>query len=86
MMKKAILGMAAAATLTACQESGKPVMNKTANDTVGVVTEVMMSRRSIRAYKDSVIDRTTHVSLTVTRCHVTCLTSLSRRNGAHTSS
>ena len=51
--------MAAAATLTACQESGKPVMNTTANDTVGVVTEVMMSRRSIRAYKDSVIDKTT---------------------------
>ena len=56
-MKKILLGMAVALTLTACNENKQQVT--TATDTAKTVTDVMMSRRSIRAYKDSVINRET---------------------------
>lgn len=56
-MKKILLGMAVALTLTACDENKQQVT--TATDTAKTVTDVMMSRRSIRAYKDSVINRET---------------------------
>ena len=58
MMKKTLWGLAAALMLTACndnkmQQTGKDI------DSAKVMTELMMSRRSIRAYKDSVISRET---------------------------
>lgn len=57
-MKKNLLGLAAVLMMTACYE-GK-VQKTTADvDTASIVTDVMMSRRSIRAYKDSVISRET---------------------------
>lgn len=57
-MKKVILGMVAAMMLAACNEN-KTQESVTAVDSASVVTDVMMSRRSIRAYKDSVISRET---------------------------
>ena len=57
-MKKVILGMAAAIMLAACNEN-KTQVSVTAVDSASVVADVMMSRRSIRAYKDSVISRET---------------------------
>lgn len=55
-MKKILSGMAAALMLTACCEN-QPTASAPAIDTASVVKEVMMSRRSIRAYKDSAISR-----------------------------
>ncbi|MGN0282909.1 MAG: nitroreductase family protein [Prevotella sp.] len=57
-MRKVFLGLAAALMLTACNE-GKEQKSTTDVDTASVVTDLMMSRRSIRAYKDSVISRET---------------------------
>ena len=57
-MKKIIMGMAAAMMLIACNEN-KTQQTVEAVDSASVVTEVMMSRRSIRAYKDSTISRET---------------------------
>ena len=57
-MKKIFLGLAAALMLTACNESRQPEAT-TSVDSASVVTDLMMSRRSIRAYKDSVISRDT---------------------------
>ena len=55
-MKKLLLGIAAALSMTACNENKQ--LQQTADiDTVSVVNDLMMSRRSIRAYKDSVISR-----------------------------
>lgn len=55
-MRKIILSLATAFLLTACTEN--EVQKSTADvDTASVVTSLMMSRRSIRAYKDSVISR-----------------------------
>lgn len=57
-MKKLLLGIAAALSMTACNENKQ--QQQTADiDTVSVVNDLMMSRRSIRAYKDSVISRET---------------------------
>lgn len=57
-MKKLLLGIAAALSMTACNENKK--QQQTADiDTASVVNDLMMSRRSIRAYKDSVISRET---------------------------
>ena len=58
-MKKTLLGIAATLfLLPACNENKQ--QEATANvDTATVVTDLMMSRRSIRAYKDSVISRET---------------------------
>lgn len=57
-MKKLLLGIAAALSLTACNENKQ--QQQTADiDTASVVNDLMMSRRSIRAYKDSVISRET---------------------------
>lgn len=58
MMKKTLWGLAAALMLTACNDNK---MQKTGTDidSAKVMTELMMSRRSIRAYKDSVISRET---------------------------
>ena len=53
-MKKFFLGLAAALMLTACNENRQPEA-MTSVDSANVVTDLMMSRRSIRAYKDSVI-------------------------------
>ena len=53
-MKKIFLGLAAALMLTACNENRQPEAT-TSVDSASVVTDLMMSRRSIRAYKDSVI-------------------------------
>lgn len=50
--------MAAALFLSACNAEKQPDGVEKA-DTASVVTELMMSRRSIRAYKDSVISRET---------------------------
>ena len=58
MMSKTVLGIAAALILTACHESKQQETTQTVNK-ASVVTELMMSRRSIRAYKDSVISRET---------------------------
>ena len=44
--------------LTACNENRQPEAT-TSVDSASVVTDLMMSRRSIRAYKDSVISRDT---------------------------
>ena len=57
-MKKILLGIAAALVLAACSEN-KQQETTEAVDTASVVTDLMMSRRSIRAYKDSVISRET---------------------------
>ena len=57
-MKKILLGIAAALVLAACSEN-KQQKTTEAVDTASVVTDLMMSRRSIRAYKDSVISRET---------------------------
>lgn len=57
-MKKLLLGIAAALSMTAC--NGIKQQQQTADiDTASVVNDLMMSRRSIRAYKDSVISRET---------------------------
>lgn len=57
-MKKLLLGIAAALSMTACNENKQ--QQQTADiDTTSVVNDLMMSRRSIRAYKDSVISRET---------------------------
>ena len=56
-MKKFFLGLAAL-MLTACNENRQPEA-MTSVDSASVVTDLMMSRRSIRAYKDSVISRDT---------------------------
>ena len=52
------MGMAAALMLTACNENKQQVTTE-AVDSANVVTDLIMSRRSIRAYKDSVISRET---------------------------
>lgn len=57
-MRKLLLGMAAALLLTACNENREQRVAAT-TDTASVVTDLMMSRRSIRAYKDSTISRET---------------------------
>lgn len=57
-MKKILLGIAAALVLAACSENKQQETTEAA-DTASVVTDLMMSRRSIRAYKDSVISRET---------------------------
>lgn len=57
-MKKILLGLAAVLMMTACYE-GKEQKTTADVDTTSIVTDVMMSRRSIRAYKDSVISRET---------------------------
>lgn len=57
-MKKILLGIAAALVLAACSENKQQVTTE-AVDTASVVTDLMMSRRSIRTYKDSVISRET---------------------------
>ena len=57
-MKKLLLVIAAALSMTACNENKQ--QQQTADiDTASVVNDLMMSRRSIRAYKDSVISRET---------------------------
>lgn len=57
-MKILLLGIAAALSMTACNENKQ--QQQTADiDTASVVNDLMMSRRSIRAYKDSVISRET---------------------------
>lgn len=59
-MKKTFWGMAAALMLAACDTHGaKEMMAAAATDSASVVTNLMMSRRSIRAYKDSTISRET---------------------------
>ena len=58
MMKKTLWGLAAALMLTACNDN-KMQQTGTDIDSAKVMTELMMSRRSIRAYKDSVISRET---------------------------
>lgn len=55
-MKKLLLCIAAALSMTACNEN-KQVQQTADIDTASVVNDLMMSRRSIRAYKDSVISR-----------------------------
>lgn len=56
--EKLLLGIAAALSMTACNENKQ--QQQTADiDTASVVNDLMMSRRSIRAYKDSVISRET---------------------------
>ena len=57
-MRKLLLGMAAALLLTACNEN-REKREAATTDTARVVTDLMMSRRSIRAYKDSTISRET---------------------------
>lgn len=57
-MRKLLLGMTAALLLTACNENREQRVAAT-TDTASVVTDLMMSRRSIRAYKDSTISRET---------------------------
>lgn len=55
-MKKLLLGIAAALSMTACNENKQ--QQQTADiDTASVVNDLMISRRSIRAYKDLVISR-----------------------------
>ena len=58
MMKKTLWGLAAALMLTACNDN-KMQQTGTDIDSAKVMTELMMSRRSIRTYKDSVISRET---------------------------
>lgn len=57
-MRKLLLGMAAALMLIACNENREQRVAAT-TDTASVVTDLMMSRRSIRTYKDSTISRET---------------------------
>ena len=57
-MKKITLGIITAMMMTACCEN-QPQETTSAIDSAKVVTDVMMSRRSIRAYKDSVISKET---------------------------
>ena len=57
-MKKLLLGIAAALSMTACNEN-KQQQQMADIDTASVGNDLMMSRRSIRAYKDSVISRVT---------------------------
>lgn len=57
-MKKLLAILAAAMTLAACNES-KQQESVGCVDAESAVTEVMMSRRSIRNYKDSLISRET---------------------------
>lgn len=58
-MKKILLGLALTALmLTSCNGSCKKEQT-TATDTTKIVTDLMMSRRSIRAYKDKAISRET---------------------------
>lgn len=57
-MKKTLWGLAAALMLTACNDN-KMQQTGTDIDSAKVMTELMMSRRSIRTYKDSVISRET---------------------------
>ena len=57
-MRKIILGIAATLMLTACNET-KQQETIAKVDSTSVVTDLMMSRRSIRAYKDSVVSRET---------------------------
>lgn len=57
-MKKLLLGIAAALSMIACNEN-KQQQQIADIDTASVVNDLMMSRRSIRAYKDSVISRET---------------------------
>ena len=57
-MRKLLLGIAAALLLTACNEN-REQREAATTDTARVVTDLMMSRRSIRAYKDSTISRET---------------------------
>lgn len=57
-MNKTLWGLAAALMLTACNDN-KMQQTGTDIDSAKVMTELMMSRRSIRAYKDSVISRET---------------------------
>ena len=57
-MKKLLLCIAAALLLTACNEN-REQREAATTDTARVVTDLMMSRRSIRAYKDSTISRET---------------------------
>ena len=57
-MKRLLLGIAATLTLAACNES-KTQPSASTTDTTSVVTNLMMNRRSIRAYKDSVPTRET---------------------------
>lgn len=54
----ALLALTASMLFTACNEQGVAPVAETA-DTASIVTNVMMSRRSIRAYKDSVVSRET---------------------------
>lgn len=58
-MKKLLILMAAAFMLTACNENEKQECTTECTDPASVVTDVMMSRRSIRAYQDSIISRET---------------------------
>lgn len=58
-MKKILLGLALMALmLTSCNGNCKKEQT-TATDTTKIVTDLMMSRRSIRAYKDKAISRET---------------------------
>ena len=57
-MKKTLWGLAAALLLTACNEN-RQQQTGTDIDSAQVMTELMTSRRSIRAYKDSVVSRET---------------------------
>ncbi len=57
-MRQIFLGIAAALMLIACNENKQQEPTQTV-DPASVVTDLMMSRRSIRAYKDSVISRET---------------------------
>lgn len=58
-MKKILLGLALMAImLTSCNGQCKQEQT-TATDTAKIVTDLMMSRRSIRAYKDKAISRET---------------------------
>ena len=54
----ALLALTASMLFTACNEQSVEPVAETA-DTASIVTNVMMSRRSIRAYKDSVVSRET---------------------------
>lgn len=54
----ALLALTASMLFTACNEQSVEPVAETA-DTSSIVTNVMMSRRSIRAYKDSVVSRET---------------------------
>ena len=57
----ALLALTASMLFTACNEQSVAPVAETAEtaDTASIVTNVMMSRRSIREYKDSVVSRET---------------------------